>query len=85
MRFKRLDVDLPMPIYDRMVKALEDTQKKGLLPATTTPREFLLATVFTNGLAAVEADLYNRERQSSLVITPQEAKEAAERLRGLKR
>jgi hypothetical protein len=73
-----------MELYHRAEKALGAIVEKGLLPPSTTPRDFILATVFVNGLAMVEADLHQRERQGSLVVTPQEAAEMAGRLRKAK-
>jgi hypothetical protein len=72
MRFRRYDIDLPKDLDERLKKALEAVKKRGLLPEHTTERDFLVATVFTNGLAMVEADLTKRDRAERSVLLPQE-------------
>ncbi len=72
MNFRRYDIDLPKDIDERLKKALEAVKKRGLLPDHTTERDFLVATVFTNGLAMVEADLAKRERSERSVLLPGE-------------
>lgn len=81
MRYRRLDLDMPMPLWDRLKAALEKAQDTNLIPVTATERDFLLATVVVNGLAMVESDLKNRERKDSLVLTPEEAVKEQKELR----
>lgn len=69
---RRYDVDLPKELDVRLKKALADVKKRGLLPEHTTERDFLVATVFANGLAMVEADLTKRDRAERSVLLPQE-------------
>ena len=72
MNYRRYDIDLPKDIDERLKKALEAVKKRGLLPEHTTERDFLVATVFTNGLAMVEADLTKRDRSERSVLLPEE-------------
>lgn len=71
-RYRRYDIDLPMAINERLKKALETVKERGLLPEHTTERDFLVATIFTNGLAMVEADLVKRKRSERSVLLPEE-------------
>lgn len=80
IRYRRLDLDIPRPVYDRLEKALGDVIQKGLLPAGTGVRDFILATVLVNGLALVESDLKQRERQTRLILSPDEAAQAQKEL-----
>lgn len=75
MRYRRYSLDIPVDIDKRLKEALAEVKKRGLLPEATTERDFLLATVFTNGLAMVEADLKNRERATRSVLLPEEVTE----------
>lgn len=70
MRFRRVSLDVPMELWERISSVLTEVQSLGLLPTTTTERDFLLATVCLNGLAVVEADLRSRKKVSQLVVSP---------------
>lgn len=83
VRYRELNIPVPMPVYERLLRVQADTLEKGLIPAQMTPREFALLCM-ANGVALAEADLHNRERQSALVVTPDEAKDMADRLRKAK-
>jgi len=69
---RRYDIDLPKEIDERLKKVLAEVKKRSLLPEHTTERDFLLGTIFTNGLAAVEADLIKKDRESRSVLLPEE-------------
>ena len=84
MRYRELIIPVPLPVYERLLRVQTDTLEKGLIPAQMTPREFALLCM-ANGVALAEADLHNRERQGALVVTPDEAKDVAERLQRAKR
>jgi hypothetical protein len=71
-RFRRYDIDIPAVLYARLKKALETAISRSLLPKATTERDFLIGTIFTNGLAMVEADLINKDRESRSVLLPGE-------------
>lgn len=83
-RYREVILDVPMPMYERILKNQVAVVEKGLIPATMTPREFILITL-ANGVGLMEQDLVSRERQGALVVTPGEAQEMAERLRKVKR
>lgn len=72
MNFRRYDLDIPMPIDERLKKALATVIKRGLLPEKTTERDFLMNTIVVNGLAMVEADLIKKERSERSVLLPEE-------------
>lgn len=72
MRFRRVSLDVPMPMWERLSSVLTEVKKLGLLPEAVEERDFLLATVFMNGLAMVEADLQQRRRRDTLVVSPGE-------------
>ena len=72
MRFREYTLDIPTELDDRLKKALEEVKKRGLLPNHVTPREFLISTIFSNGLAMVEADLIKRDRSERSVLLPGE-------------
>lgn len=81
IKARHLEIDIPMPLYERLEKALGDVIEKGLLPASTGTRDFIVSTVLVNGLALVEADLKKRERATNLILTPEQAAANWEQLR----
>ena len=72
MRLRQYSLELPEDLDKRLKQALQTVKDRGLLPEHTTERDFLVATVFTNGLAMVEADLVKRERAERSVLLPGE-------------
>lgn len=78
-RYREVILDIPVEMYSRILKAQEKAIEQKLLDPKLSPREFILL-VLANGVGMVEADQHARERQSSLVVTPQEAAEMAARM-----
>lgn len=72
VRYRETVLNIPMPMYDRLVKAQEEATKMGLLDPKMPTRDYIMI-VLANGTGMVEADLIARQRKDSLVITPQEA------------
>ena len=83
VRYREVVLNVPMPMYQRLLKAQVTATEMGLLDPKMAPREYIMV-VLANGTGMVEADLVARSRKDSLVITPEEAAAMAERVRKAK-
>lgn len=72
MKLRQYILDVPQPINERVEAALKQAIERGLLPPHVGPADFLLGTVLLNGLAMVESDLKQRERNERRVLLPDE-------------
>ena len=72
MRFREQTLYIPMPMYDRILKAQLEATKMGLVDPKMPPADYIMV-IMANGVGMMEADLIARQRKDSLVITPQEA------------
>lgn len=70
-RYRGLTLDVPMEMYSRILENMVKTIEKGLIDPKMPPSEFILI-VLANGIGMMEADLLNRERQTRLVLSPDE-------------
>lgn len=83
VRYREMVLNIPVPMYKRMLEAQMKAVEMGLIDPKMGPRDYTMI-VLANGVGMVEADLQARSRKDSLVITPEEAAKMAERLRALK-
>lgn len=83
VRYREMVLNIPMPMYQRLLKAQVNSIELGISDPKLGPRDFTMI-VLANGVGMVEADLVARQRKDSLVITPQEAASMAERIRKAK-
>lgn len=72
VRYREMVLNIPVPMYERILKGMMEATKMGLLDPKMPPRDYTMV-ILANGVGMMEADLIARQRKDSLVITPQEA------------
>ena len=72
-RFRQYVLNVEQQSDEYLKKLLAEVIEHGLLPKRTTVLTFLEATLIPNAVRLVEADMTQRRKKESLIVTPGEA------------
>ena len=72
-RFRQYVLNVEQRSNEYLEKLLAEVIEHGLLPKGTTVLTFLEATLIPNAVRFVEADMAQRRKKESLIVTPGEA------------